>query len=76
MCIKLKIYIFLLFDYFFSVLTKDPTNLTDADAEEVVEMAIRKRQMLPSSKRWPDTDDIPTPTFLFAHSPHRYAANT
>lgn len=51
--------------------TKDPTNLTEADAEELVEMAIRKREMLPSSRRWPEIDSLRTPTYPFTHTPPR-----
>ncbi|CAL8104422.1 unnamed protein product [Orchesella dallaii] len=49
----------------------DPTRLTDADAAEVVEMALLKRRNLSSShgsKRWPEETDIPTPTFPFPYS--------
>ncbi|ODM91123.1 hypothetical protein Ocin01_15559 [Orchesella cincta] len=54
-----------------SLANKDPARLTEADAAEVVELALLKRKNLSNdfgSKRWPEETDIPTPTFPFAYS--------
>lgn len=54
--------------------------MTEADAAEVVDMALKKRKSMTRrqtadgieeeepNKRWPDEYDIPTPTFPFPHS--------
>jgi len=48
--------------------------LGEADPEDIVEQAIRRRQHMESHKRWPDVADIMTPVFPFKASKTRISS--